>query len=591
MLQENLMNLMRQVSTPSTGGGCCCHGNACEGLECLCRPRYFAGQLLTDEDLNRLDHYIVAKDRLHNRYLHGTGVVCGLEVVCQPCDNDITVRSGYALGPCGEDIVVCHDTTVSVTDLLKEFRAQKTKNPCDPYGGRPSTDCDAAEQEWILAVCYQEKPSRGVTSLRQPKKTSCGCGCGGSSSGGGCGCGGSSKHSATATTTSNGSCGCATRTSTPAQCQPTLTCEGYTFKLIKPKKEPSRDTTALTELLSRSELARKVFACLMSLVTQISQLPASPTPQQLSDLCCRLKGELQEILDTGNVHDCLLGQRLFDIVCPNVNDPQFSQKVANAITALLQIAIELFKSCVCSAMLPPCSVGSPDDCVPLATLTIRASDQKVVYICNWSARKFAVTMPMLGYWLDWIPVFDNLRKSIVKLCCTRTRTPRFQVNDKLHVEMAPQAGFAAMNVEGAVGQPPNEVPVEEENATAFKNLTVQYARRTNPLSGLEATVLAGLGLKDTNEQPIASETEIMNPFAALALTHLAGPAGQAVVPDQISAALGNLLGRDAGSPQTPAPSVNEDRMAKLEAAVADLQKTVATQRQTIATLRKGKGNG
>src|SRR6266536_5719170 len=90
----------------------------CGGLECLCRPRFFAGQLLTDEDLKRLDHYVVAKDRLHNRYLHGPGSVCGLEVVCNPCDYTVTVRSGYAIGPCGEDIVVCRDTAVDVGDLI-----------------------------------------------------------------------------------------------------------------------------------------------------------------------------------------------------------------------------------------------------------------------------------------------------------------------------------------------------------------------------------------------------------------------------------------------------------------------------------------
>ena len=27
---------------------------ACNGLKCLCRPRFFPGQLLTDDDLNRL---------------------------------------------------------------------------------------------------------------------------------------------------------------------------------------------------------------------------------------------------------------------------------------------------------------------------------------------------------------------------------------------------------------------------------------------------------------------------------------------------------------------------------------------------------
>src|ERR1700756_439650 len=86
----------------------------CGGLECLCRPRFFAGQLLTDEDLKRLDHYITAKNKLHNRYLIGWGVACGLEVVCDACDGTVTVRPGYALSPCGEDIVVCADTPVDV---------------------------------------------------------------------------------------------------------------------------------------------------------------------------------------------------------------------------------------------------------------------------------------------------------------------------------------------------------------------------------------------------------------------------------------------------------------------------------------------
>jgi len=46
---------------------------ACGGLKCLCRTRFFPGQLLTDDDLNRLEQYVIDKTRLHNRYLHGLG--------------------------------------------------------------------------------------------------------------------------------------------------------------------------------------------------------------------------------------------------------------------------------------------------------------------------------------------------------------------------------------------------------------------------------------------------------------------------------------------------------------------------------------
>src|SRR5437868_2879336 len=133
----------------------------CGGLECLCRPRFFAGQLLTDEDLNRLDRYIVEKNKLHNRYLHGWGVVCGLEVVCQPC-NVVTVRPGYALSQCGEDIVVCAATEVDVCALINRCREKKPQWECEPWGGgRDDAQCRDVYEDWVLAIRYDEKPSRG----------------------------------------------------------------------------------------------------------------------------------------------------------------------------------------------------------------------------------------------------------------------------------------------------------------------------------------------------------------------------------------------------------------------------------------------
>src|SRR3712207_3297637 len=98
---------------------------ACGGMVCLCRPRVSAGQLLTDEDLIRLDTYIRGKNRLHNRMLHGWGTVNGLEVRCTPCEDTVTVGAGYALSPCGEDIVLCHDTEVPVCDLINACRERE----------------------------------------------------------------------------------------------------------------------------------------------------------------------------------------------------------------------------------------------------------------------------------------------------------------------------------------------------------------------------------------------------------------------------------------------------------------------------------
>ena len=116
----------------------------CKGLDCLCRPRFFPGQLLSDQDHNRLQGYVVGKNRLHNRYLHGWGVACGLEVVCDPCrGTNVVVRSGYALSPCGDDIVLCNDAAVNVCELLDDCRRRETV--CDPPYDNPDQPCRDGE--------------------------------------------------------------------------------------------------------------------------------------------------------------------------------------------------------------------------------------------------------------------------------------------------------------------------------------------------------------------------------------------------------------------------------------------------------------
>ena len=574
--------MMSYVNTPlrePTDHACGCgKGRTCDGLECLCRPRFFAGQLLTDEDLTRLDHYIVAKNRLHNRYLHGTGVVCGLEVVCNPCDDTVTVRPGFAIGPCGEDIVVCRDTAVDVGDLIQGFRRKRAQE-CDPYGARPAQDCEAARQNWILAICYDEKPSRGITSLRQPEPARCGCSCGS--------CGGSNgaPHRGDVC-----SCGTTKTRATPAQCEPTLICEGYRFVLLKdePKRRGDRDTG-----LGDSELGQRVQACLLQLTSRIQGLtPSSNTPAALVELCCELKEALRDIIDSGNVHDCMIGARLSEIVCPDPTDQQAGPKALAAIQQMLLILIELFKMCICSALLPPCGVDSPDDCIPLATVTVRTSDLRVLSICNWSSRRFAVTFPMLGYWLGWLPQWDTLRNAITRLCCAPVR-PQFELNTDFKVKSvaAFQDRAAAMPAAGAAAPAPTPVT----KATAVTQLATQYAQRSSPLSGLEATLLGGLGLVAEDDSPLASDLELQNPFAALALTRLAGPALDPIVPASITDAFAQLLRREepqrpTDKPEAEGPAEAEvDRVTRLEASLEALQKKVTNQARTITNLRKQVG--
>ncbi|WP_428268715.1 hypothetical protein [Haliangium sp.] len=110
--------------SPSGGAGCACglpDCNVCKGQGFL-RPRFFAGQLLTEDDLELLSAYVTGKDRLRNRALYGHGVVCGLDLRCHPCDDGrIVLSPGYALDGCGNDIVVPCEQIVDVLALAREL--------------------------------------------------------------------------------------------------------------------------------------------------------------------------------------------------------------------------------------------------------------------------------------------------------------------------------------------------------------------------------------------------------------------------------------------------------------------------------------
>jgi hypothetical protein len=573
-------------------GQCVCGDcEPCDGLTCMCRPRFFDGQLITATDFRRLDRYIVAKSRLHNRYLHGVGVVCGLEAVCSPCDDTVTVRTGYALGPCGEDIVVCADAHVDVAALIKAHRASVARPDCPPYS-QPTKDSEASRQKWVLGICYDERAARPVTSL---KRAGSGCGCGGScggkcggsgSSGGGCGCGGS----------------CSSGTRAPGSCEPTEICEGYRFTLTKvdrgkPVRTTEHERLTGTKVLAGSgataqgELPQLVMACLNRLRSGITQLPDDPSNDELVDYAREVRADLRELIETGNVHDCTLGQRLFDIVIPDADEEDAAVKARAAVAAMLQIAVDLFRDCVCSALLPHCEDGCADDCVPLAVLTVRSSDLQVLEICNWSARKFAITMPTLNYWLGWIPIFGALRDAIARLCCADTRTPNFRLNENLKVrtETVRTARAASVRNEDAAGP---AAAAEADTATtttaaefgdpaSFVALAAQYRDTWSSLSGLEATVLGALGARTTTGQALASDLELDNPLAALTLGRLGVGAGATLLPPEVARRFTDVEAE---------PAAHEDRIAGLEEALTKLKKTVDTQARTIRTL-KAKGPG
>jgi len=87
----------------------------------LKRPYYEAGHYLAANDLVAEQQYRVQRLRRHRRYLHRSGVVCGLHVV--PAKDPsrpwaVFVCPGYALGPWGDEIDVAAATSLDIRDYL-----------------------------------------------------------------------------------------------------------------------------------------------------------------------------------------------------------------------------------------------------------------------------------------------------------------------------------------------------------------------------------------------------------------------------------------------------------------------------------------
>jgi hypothetical protein len=102
-------------------------GRGDEAYRTPLRVRYFDGQLLTAQDFRDEQQYHLEKQRLHNRLLHGVGIVTGLEVVVVK-GTTVQVRPGLALDSHGREIIV--------PDPQRTDAAQPTNEEGQPEGER-----------------------------------------------------------------------------------------------------------------------------------------------------------------------------------------------------------------------------------------------------------------------------------------------------------------------------------------------------------------------------------------------------------------------------------------------------------------------
>jgi hypothetical protein len=126
------------------------------------RVNYFPRQLLTVEDMVTERDYFLQKQRRHNRFLHGWGVVCGLKVTAAPTDKalwQVKIGSGYALGPYGDEIYVADPVLLD----LSKCGAGATTNPCEP--DILSAPRASVGTEVFIAIKYAECFARAVRAM------------------------------------------------------------------------------------------------------------------------------------------------------------------------------------------------------------------------------------------------------------------------------------------------------------------------------------------------------------------------------------------------------------------------------------------
>ncbi|MCL2766615.1 MAG: hypothetical protein FWD21_02915, partial [Peptococcaceae bacterium] len=148
------------------------------------RNRYFYGKLLTVSDFQVEQKYVNDKRRLINRFLYGSGVVCGLNVT-QADDTTVLVEMGLALDFSGREIVV-DAPVINKLSMLEGFESASEANGDADYlylcleyaekekeavhnitdagtGSTPDTEYNKFAESYRLFLTGQEPENEGIT--------------------------------------------------------------------------------------------------------------------------------------------------------------------------------------------------------------------------------------------------------------------------------------------------------------------------------------------------------------------------------------------------------------------------------------------
>jgi hypothetical protein len=304
-------------------------------------------------------------------------VVCGFEVVCDPCSTGrIYVRPGYALDCCGNDLILtCRtglDVNAMIRDLLRDERGGlDCGDPCTQDARAKATAKGTVPvREYCLTIQYCEQRTDPVS----PYATDAPC--------------------------------------SPQACEPSRIHEGLRFALRcpEPAGPPADFFAAVAHCVSDVIKLEKIG-------TDADALRDGGFERRIEAGVAALRHrsfeELQRLLldlidRSPHPTACTLRERVLSVSPPPpVRDNV--ETVGTGVETLIEIFLELLRECFCMAVLPPCATC---DNLEVELACIRVCGCDVVEICNLS-RQFVLSPAALRYWLG----FGRLEQELRRFCC------------------------------------------------------------------------------------------------------------------------------------------------------------------------------
>lgn len=328
-----------------------------------------------------MQHYLVERQQRHNRFLHGVGIVNGLKVCSHPCPGWITIKAGFAIGPCGEEICVPEDYEFDLCSAIK--------NKCPA-----AAPCvDQFEFHWQIRIRYAETECGGTAPVA-PKRGKCGCGCQEGRKG-----------------AKSAPCRCHSASPSPVvACLPSRIRECFEIDVVPVQRERGSD-------LWNDTLVGNLMKCLQGLQSR---------DRLLDDFNLRFKD-----LESGakeNPMDAALAARriavglLSGIPCASsipvpygIHGPGDFRNYFNLVAESLRTSS---MTCLCENILPVMPSASEADGISIATITTLLSSSSapcaIQKICNLQHRQQMITLPLLQYWISIVPSFWA---ALEKKCC------------------------------------------------------------------------------------------------------------------------------------------------------------------------------